>query len=299
MKKLLITLLIFALAQSFAYSDETAYTTDNLTVYYLNKYYGLKNKSDKVVVPAKYKKLIRLGDNAWIIQKKNNKFGLIDCNGNILVKAKYTHVERLFDKWVKLGNEKDYGLYDETGKVIIPPEYTSIEPLFGMRFLTCKNYKYGIYNSQGKKLLDNEYDFIYNPNPKQLRIKYQGNWYEIEQLTKEDEIKLPEGAVKVRFDDRDYKITEIVINTGIGTGYSVITAADYLLKTFSTISTAYEDTIDDLMLSQGAETVSIFMKLSWIPKFPFVYAKKYYTNLITPNKSPLSEVREDIRNKFK
>lgn len=27
------------------------------------------------------------------------------------------------------------------------------------------------------------------------------------------------------------------------------------------------------MLSQGAETVSIFMKLSWLPKYPITYVK--------------------------
>ena len=298
MKKILVLILVFFIAQTTVLSEETEYNTGNLNVYSLNNVYGLKDKSDKVVIIAKYKKLIRLGNSAWIVQKRNNKFGLIDCYGNYLVKPKYRHVERLFDKWVKLGNEKDYGLYDETGKVIIPPEYTLIEPLFGMKFLTCKNYKYGIFNAEGKKLLDNEYDFIYNPTPKTLRIKYQGNWYDIEQLSKEDEINLPSDVVKVKFDDKDFKVTQVFINTGVGTGYSVVTAADYLLKVLSTASTAYEATIDDLMLSQGAETVSIFMKLGWIPRFPFVYAKKYYNNLIKPNSGPLSDVREDIKNKF-
>ncbi|MBR1681293.1 hypothetical protein IJ707_05845, partial [bacterium] len=111
MKNLLIILLIFLFAQMAVFCEEDVYTTDNMLVYSLNNLYGLKNKSEKVIVYAKYKKLIRLGDNAWIVQKKNNKFGLIDCCGNYLVPAKYTHVERLFDKWVKLGNEKDYGLY--------------------------------------------------------------------------------------------------------------------------------------------------------------------------------------------
>jgi len=299
MKKILITFLIFFLAQTFVFAEDTVYTTDNLIVYELNKKFGLKDKSDKVIVHAQYKKLIRLGNSAWIVQKKNNKFGLIDCCGNYLVQPKYSHVERLFDKWVKLGNEKDYGLYDEKGNVVIPPEFSSIEPLFGMRFLTCKNYKYGIYNSEGKMLLDNEYEFIYTPSPKVLRIKYNGNWYEIESITKEEAITLPADIVKVKFDNKDFKVTEVFINTGVGTGYSVVTAADYLLKIFSTVSTAYEDTIDDLMLSQGAETVSIFMKLSWIPKFPFVYAKKYYNNLFVPNAGPLSEVRSDLIKQLK
>ena len=47
------------------------------------------------------------------------------------------------------------------------------------------------------------------------------------------------------------------------------------------------------------ETVSIFIKLSWIPKFPFVYAKKYFNNLIAPNNSPLSGVRNEIKDQLK
>lgn len=299
MKRLLITILILILSQNLFVMASETYTTNNLKTYSIKNLYGLKNSSDKVVIYAQYKKLIRLGDNAWIVQKKNNKFGLIDCNGKYLVDAKYTHVERLFDKWVKLGNEKDYGLYDEYGNTIIPPEFSSIEPLFGSRFLTCKNYKYGIYNSKGKKLLENEYDFIYTPSPKVIRIQYQGNWYEIESLSQEEAIKLPKDVVKVHFDDNDYKVTEILIKTGVGAGYSVVTTTDYLLKVFSSVSTAYEDTIDELMLSKGAETVSIFIKLGWIPKFPVVFAKKYYNNLFEPNAGPLAKVRNDLKNQMK
>ena len=53
------------------------------------------------------------------------------------------------------------------------------------------------------------------------------------------------------------------------------------------------------MLSQGAETVSIFVKLGWIPKFPFVYAKKYWSNLVQPNISHLAEVRNELKGQIK
>lgn len=299
MKRLLILFLIFIITQSTAFCDEQNYTTSTLNTYSHSKYYGLKDNSGKIVVNAKYKKLIRVGNNAWIIQKKNNKFGLIDCCGNILIEPKYTYVDRIFDNMVKFGNNNKFGLYNDKGEVIIPAEFSSIEPLFGKRFLTCKNYKYGIYNSEGKLLLDNEYEFIYAPTPKTLRIKYMGNWYEIESISEEEAITLPADVVKVKFDDKDFKVTQVFINTGVGTGYSVVTAADYLLKMVSTVSTAYEHTIDDLMLSQGAETVSIFIKLGWLPKFPFIYARNYYHNLLVPNSGPLSDVREDLKNKLK
>ena len=85
----------------------------------------------------------------------NNKEGLsiargflnIDANFNaysinptfcILIRPKYRNVERIFGKYVKLGNDNDYGLYDEEGKTIIAPEYSLIEPMFGKMFLTRK-----------------------------------------------------------------------------------------------------------------------------------------------------------------
>ncbi len=286
------------IAQTVGFAQEQTYTTDNLTVYELNKNYGLKDKDGKAIVYAQYKKLIRLNKNAWIVQK-GNKFGLIDCQGNYLVKPKYAHVERIFDKFVKLGNDKDYGLYDQYGNAIIPPEYTLIEPLFGKRFLTCKNYQYGIYSQSGKKILDNDFEYIYMPTPKTMRIKSNGNWYEIESITQEEALSLPDDIVKVKLDGEDFKVTNIIVNTGVGAGYSVVTATDYLLKTIATISTAYEDSIDELMLSQGAETVSIFIKLGWIPRFPIIYAKKYYNNLLAPNRGPLADVRNELKEQLK
>jgi len=298
MKRILIILLILILTQNVSFCTGELYTTSNLTVYSENSKFGLKNSKSEIVVPAKYKKLIRLGNSSWIIQNKN-KFGLIDCYGRYLIAPKYSHVERMFDKWVKLGNEKDYGLYDETGKIIIPPMFSSIEPLFGHKFLTYRNYKYGIYSDSGEMLLDNEYDFIYMPTPTTLKIKYNDKWCEFEKITNQEIANLPNNTIKVKINNEDFKVSNMLINTGLGTGYSVVTATDYLLKIFSSISPSYEQTIDDLMFSQGAETVSIFMKLSWLPKFPFVYAKKYYNNLITPNNGPLAEIRSDIKEQLK
>ena len=297
MKKFL-TIFIFLIFMQFGYCyAQECKNSDKLTVYNLNNKYGLKDSCDNVIVYAQYKKLIRLGDNAWIMQKRS-KFGVIDNSGEYLIEPKFNHVERVFDKYVKLGNDKNFGLYDEFGKIVVPPEFTSIEPLFGKKYVTCKNHKYGIYSQDGKLLLDNVYDFIYAPNPNSLRIQYKGEWYEVESMS-DNSINIPENDDKVKIGDTEFKMTKIIINTGVGAGYSVLTAADYVLKGFSTISTAYEDTIDELMLSQGAETVSIFMKLGWIPKFPIIYVKKYYNNISTPNKSPLAEIRTNVKEQIK
>lgn len=300
MKKILIVLgIIFTLQNTVFANVENTAELDNTNIQTFSEdgAFGLKNKNGNIAVNAKYKKLIRLGNSSWLVQK-GSKFGIMDSNGNYLIKPKYRHAERLFGKYAKLGNDNDFGLYDETGKVVIEPKYSSIAPLFGKRFLTCKNYRYGVVDEQGKVLLDNIFEDIYMPNPDVIRIKSDGEWFEVEKIA-QNEIELPEtkNSEDVLIKD-NVKITHLVAATGAASGYSVITATDYTLKVFASISPAYEQTIDELMLSQGAETVNIFIKLGWLPKFPFVYAKKYYQNLRNPYNGPLTDVKSGLKKKI-
>lgn len=300
MKKIFILFGLFLVFQGSVFAAEQAMSTlkmSDVQVFVEKKCFGLKDKNDNVVVKPIYKKLIKLGTSSWIVQK-NNRFGLIDSSGNVLVSPKYRHVDRFFGKYVKLGNDNDFGLYDETGKIIVPPEYSSVDPLFGQMFLVCKNFKYGIIDSEGKKLLNSDFDDIYMPSPTVLRIQHEGQWYEIERLSSSD-IVLPEGVKKVTINNKDFKVTTLMTNTGLLSGYSALTLTDYTLKVFSSISPAYEQTIDDLMFSQGADTVTIFAKMSWIPMFPFTYAKKYFNNFRDPNSGPLAEQRNGIKRKIK
>lgn len=163
-------------------------------------------------------------------------------------------------------------------------------------FLTYKNYKYGIADKHGKVILDNIFDDIYMPQPNVMRIQYNGEWYEIEQIAK-GEINLPEDVQNIK-NNSDFKITAIMKDPAAASGYSVVTFTDYFLKIFSSISPSHEETIDELMLSQGAETVSIFMKLTWLPKYPYTYVKKYYHNIRTPNNGPLSDVKNELKQKL-
>ena len=302
MKKIFVLIsLIFLLQNCVFAADENTFVTmhkmSDIEVYSEEGKFGLKTKDGENITGADYKILIRVGNSSWIALKKN-RYGLMDCDGNFIIEPRYRHVERVFGKYVKLGNDNDYGLYNEEGQVIIPPEYSSIEPLCGEMFLTGKNYKYGIIDANGEVLLTNDFDDIYMPTPKIMRIQYEGKWYELEKITDKDEV-LPEGTRKVSIRGTDLKVTDLVVNTGIMSGYSVVTAADYALKLLSSISPAYEDTIDELMFSQGMEGLSVFVKLGWIPRFPFTYLKNYYQNFRAPNNGPLSGIKSNLKRQIK
>ncbi len=301
MKKIVVILgLILLLSNTAALAEDIVVSpvkNSDVEVFSEDNKFGIKDKKGNVLVPADYKKLVRVGETSWITLK-GSRYGLMDNAGNFLVKPKYRHVERVQLKYVKFGNDNDYGLYDETGKSIIPPEFSSIEPLFGQMFLTCKKYKYGIYDITGKKLLPNNYDDIYMPDPHSLRIQYQGEWFELAKAD-DKEIAQPENSERATINDKEVTITYLVTNTGAISGYSALTLTDYILKLISSISPAYEQTIDELMFSQGAEGISVFVKLGWIPKFPFVYAKKYYQTYRNPNNGPLSGIRSDLKRHIK
>ena len=135
MKKFLLFLGLVIIFQGSAFAV-TGSVEENVTanavvkVFKNDKYFGLKDANDNIIVEPVYKKMILLGDTSYIVQK-GSKFGLIDKSGNILVPIKYSHMERVLGKYLKIGRGNKYALYDEYGKEILPREYSSIDLLFG------------------------------------------------------------------------------------------------------------------------------------------------------------------------
>lgn len=273
------------------------FTNDDVILYQENDKWGLKSQDNEILTDAIYKKMIRIGYHSWLVQAKNDKYGLTDETGNIIIEPKYRQTERILGKYVKFGNTNDFGLYNEYGQIIIPHEYQKIDLLFGKMFLTLKNYKYGVMSFDGKVLLDNEFDDIYMPSSSIMRILYKGEWYEIEQVNSQT-LTLPENAREHIYDDDEINLYKFVKETGVVSGYSVVTFSDFVIKIFSSISPAHEETIDELMLSHGADTITILKKLSWIPKYPFTYAQKYYSIVRNPNSGPLVDFKNDLRKKM-
>lgn len=289
MKKLVFFIcFILIIFQNCSFAQDNFFQED--------KKFGVKDENQNVVIKPEYSKLIRLGEKSYLAQKKN-KFGIIDLCGNELVPFKYRHAERVLGKYAKLGNYGDYGLYDENGVALLPPVYDSIDLLFGGMLLISDNYKYGVADFKGNVILEPEYEDIYMPKPNLMRLQYLGEWFEIENISSET-LSLSKDLTELD-DTEKFKISDFVVNTGVMSGYSVLTFTDYLIKLVSSISPAHEDTIDQLMFSQGAESVSIIIKFSWLPKYPFTYARNYYRYVRNPYNGPLVELKNNLRHKKK
>ena len=284
MKKFALIISLMLFFQSSAFSQPVVFSDDGN--------FGLKDENGNIVVDAVYKKLIRLGETGWIIQK-GSKFGIMNNEGKILVEPKYNRADRVLGKFAKLTKGEKCGLFDEKGFTVLPVEFSSIDLLFGGMFLTCRNYKYGVTDINGLPILDNVFDDIYMPKPNVMMITYNGEQHQIEGI-KPGEMTLPTDIRSIQGSD-EFTITELIQKPAAATGYYGVTATNYLLKIFSSFSPAYEQTIDELMFLQGADAANVIMKFTWLPRFPFVYVKKYYHNLVAPNNGPLSGVKTNLK----
>lgn len=287
MRKSALVFLILLLVQNAVYSRVLTYSD--------NDKFGLKDTNGTVITQAKYKKLVKLGDTAWIMQS-GTKFGIIRDDGLVIVEPKFNQAERVLGKFVKFRKGDRYGIYDEMGFEILPVEYSSIDLLYGGKFVTCKDYKYGITDLNGQVILDNIFNDIYMPDFNTLIVNYGPETYEVKREDGES-LTVPFDLQSIH-DTSSIRIKEITSSPFATTGYYGVSATNYVLKLFSSISPAYEETIDELMFSQGADTVSVLVKMSWLPKFPFVYAKRYYKNLAAPNNGPLSDIKDSLREKI-
>ena len=295
MKKSALIILSLLLCQQIIFADVSVYSENNK--------FGLKDKNN-IITDAKYKKLVRLGAASWIIQD-GIKFGIINDSGEIIVEPVYNQAERLLGKYVKFRKGSKYCLLNEYGQDILgePEEnkitmYSSIDLLYGGLIVTSRNYKYGLTSFDGKIRIDNVFDDIYMKGNDTLVFVYGNKTLEFQRVGNND-LEAPLNDAFVNLKNADIKLSDIANSPLATTGYYSVTFTDYILKLFSSISPAYEQTIDELMFSQGADTVSVIIKCTWIPKFPFVYAKNYCNNVADPSKGPLNKAKKNLRKQIK
>ena len=284
MKKLLY--IFMALIFSFVYAQNTE-------VYEHKGKFGLISGNEKIT-EAKYSKLVRLRDSSYLFCLRG-KYGIMTSDGKVLVEPKYPQAQRFIGKYAKLGKGRKYAIFDDKGDLIVDREYSSIDLLYGRMFLVSKNYKYGLISFDGDIILAPVAQDIYMPDKNILKIKYDGNWYEIRQ--KEGEMTLPDD-IMLALDNDNFKIIQIIENPITSAGYGVVSVGDYFIKLFSSISPAYEQTIDELLFDYGADTVGILIHPMWLLKFPISYSKNYFNILKASDTGPLSDVKTNLKNKI-
>ena len=102
--------------------------------------YGLIDFQGNIIVKAKYEEITGLDyKEGLLLVKKNGKYGVININGATIIKAKYDFIES--DGYYEEGNE-----YQKSGFIV------------GKK--SNNDYKYGYINYKGKEILKTKYNQI-------------------------------------------------------------------------------------------------------------------------------------------
>ena len=165
---------------------------------------GLVNEAGQTIIKTEYKNILTLKEgykSEYIIQGKDNKYGIISTSGSILLEPKYDEVKyvgssRMFavkenDVW-KLINAEDgsiiidggyeniveakteniiienngkYGIITKEKETKIEPQYEDLKYAFSIYYIAKKGEKYGIINLENETIVDFEYqNMIYIEN---------------------------------------------------------------------------------------------------------------------------------------
>ena len=142
------------------YKNGFVVASDGKKVYYLNKdnkkifEYKKKITASKDLSKYYYK-------DGYAIFPKEDKLGITDENGKVIIKPIYTQIE-IIDRNIFLVTTEDGSSYfiDEKDKKISKGDYYDIKQLTDKFYLASKNGKTGLIDTTGEVIIPIEYSFI-------------------------------------------------------------------------------------------------------------------------------------------
>ncbi len=147
------------------------------------KFHLIDRKLMKPITGEPYASISKFGN--YLAFQKNEKWGLMEKNGNILLNPEYEQFmfesEEMFG--VKYNNDK-YGFIDTKGKIKVSFDYQEIKPFEnGVAIVSKGNNKMGVVNQIGakiipltfKRILRENQNFVVNTSDEQFRLDFKGN----------------------------------------------------------------------------------------------------------------------------
>ena len=112
-----------------------------------------------------YKSMQPVGDNKYYITiDRNNNYGVLDANKNILIPSEYSYIEYAFDKYFIVSQNELSGVLNDTATPVIPIQYNVVQNINGTNIIQAINSETNIsdiYNRNLEKVIAQENTHIY------------------------------------------------------------------------------------------------------------------------------------------
>ena len=112
-----------------------------------------------------YKSMQPVVDNKYYITiDRNNNYGVLDANKNILIPSEYSYIEYAFDKYFIVSQNELSGVLNDTATPVIPIQYNVVQNINGTNIIQAINSETNIsdiYNRNLEKVITQENTHIY------------------------------------------------------------------------------------------------------------------------------------------
>lgn len=126
----------------------------NLIPYRKGELWGYSDSTKRIVIQPQWDKVSLFGGASAAVCK-DNRWGLIDTSGKLIVGLNYTSISAEWINGVRIVQKQSgnsYGAMDDKGKLILPLEYENIW-WAGKTLMAVKNCYMVVYDSTGRELI--------------------------------------------------------------------------------------------------------------------------------------------------
>ena len=127
-----------------------------------------------MIVPATYANVWKYSPDGYAkVKQSNNKIGLIDRSGKVVIPAKYNDVFPFSEGLARVLFNGRYGFVDTAGNEVIPPAYKDAYNFASGHALVAKGNKWGFVDKNGTEKNFN-YDYMSEVPGKVLLLRKGG-----------------------------------------------------------------------------------------------------------------------------
>ena len=108
--------------------------------------------------------------------KKNDKFGFVDRNGNLVIPFVYEKACDFHEGLVAVKKDDKWGFINKNGEIVIPLEYDFVCDFHEGLAMVSKNNKWGFINKDGEIVIPLEYNFAYEFAEGLAPVKIKDKW---------------------------------------------------------------------------------------------------------------------------
>jgi len=111
-----------------------------------------------------------------IVQNTDDKYGIINKEGKLLLKPVYDSITYFFDGFSRIEVGGKFGLINKDFEIVLKPTYDYIQEFIGDIAILHHNNKYGCINKKIELKVKPTYDKIYFQQENFLRTKVDKKW---------------------------------------------------------------------------------------------------------------------------